>query len=428
MAKGKDYLVIGAGEQGAAIASDLLNSDNVGTVGIVDNDSTRLDRIEKRLKDKRLLPITADASGQHMMGDMIPIFDAVIGASTYRHYENLTRLAITAGKHFCDLGGNHYVVQKQFDMAKDAARQGVKVVPDCGIAPGALSILTSYGIGRHGVPRSVNIACGGLPQHPLGIMEYNCPFSVEGLINECKEDAEVIKDGKLVLVKSLDCVEDILFPAPFGMMEKTTTSGGLSTLAKTLEGHVEECSYSTIRYPGHWEKMIAIQSLGGFDEEQMPENLRTPEEITFYMLKKNKVAPNNPAIKVLDALGYFSQKEISCDQGIVTPRKLTEYIFRTNVAYEDQDVLLARVSLEYPDERKLVELNLVDHFDEKKGFSAMQRTTGYSASIIAQMMANGVILDEGVLYQEVSVPAEKFIDEWKKRDINITETVKELEE
>ncbi len=57
--------------------------------------------------------------------------------------------------------------------------------------------------------------------------------------------------------------------------------------------------------------------------------------------------------------------------------------------------------------------------DLQQEHTAMQRTTGYSIAIIAQMIGQGRITQRGALRQETSIPPQLFIEEWAKRGIDL---------
>ena len=68
---------------------------------------------------------------------------------------------------------------------------------------------------------------------------------------------------------------------------------------------------------------------------------------------------------------------------------------------------------------------LVDYFNHETGVSAMARTTGYTAAIVAGMLANGDITEKGVLVTEklAMMPgfAESLLSELEKRGIKVEE-------
>jgi len=379
MCKPGKYLLIGAGIQGQAIAYDLCRDPEMSQLTVVDFNCANLAELDNHLRDPRVVLVTADCRDQEAMAEVIAGHDCVVSASSYDLNYDLTRLAIAAGAHFCDLGGNNTVVEKQFALDAEAKTRGVKVIPDCGVAPGAVSIITRYGIDRlGGMPDSVQIRVGGLPAEPTGLLKYALVFSVHGLFNECLEPVEVLRNGRLAHMPPLTGLETQRF-AGLGMLEAVYTSGGSSTLARTYAGKIRDLDYKTLRYPGHWAVWQMLQELG-----------------------------------------YLSEEPILADGGAVRPRYLSEALFERRLPRGDKDLLVLRVILK-KDGRRL-RYDLIDRFDPKTGHTAMQRTTGYSAAIIAQMMVRGEIRDNGVLRQELSVPAARFVEEWRKRGLALKET------
>ena len=163
----------------------------------------------------------------------------------------LARAAIEARTNFCDLGGNNSVVDSELALDAQARAAGINIIPDCGLAPGMVSVLAAHGAARFRRLDELHIRVGGLPQKPRPPLDYQIVFSVEGLINEYVERARVIRDGEIIEVESMTEVESLQFPAPFGQMEAFQTSGGTSTLPETFLGRIRELDYKTIRYTGN---------------------------------------------------------------------------------------------------------------------------------------------------------------------------------
>ncbi|MCP6725795.1 hypothetical protein NL526_27445, partial [Klebsiella pneumoniae] len=93
------------------------------------------------------------------------------------------------GANFCDLGGNNYIVDEQLALDGEAKAAGVSIIPDCGLAPGMVSVLAMHGAARFDSVDEIHIRVGGLPQDPQPPLSYQLVFSVEGLINEYIEIA-----------------------------------------------------------------------------------------------------------------------------------------------------------------------------------------------------------------------------------------------
>jgi lysine 6-dehydrogenase len=142
-------------------------------------------------------------------------------------------------------------------------------VPNSGLAPGLINIITIEGTKEFEELDSIHLRVGGLPQNPRPPLNYQIVFSVDGLINEYVEMAAVIRDGKVMHIDPMSGLEEITFPEPFGILEAFNTSGGLSTLTELLAGKVKNLDYKTIRYKGHCEKFKTLLDLGFATNEPM---------------------------------------------------------------------------------------------------------------------------------------------------------------
>jgi len=298
----------------------------------------------------------------------------------YRFNFELSKAAIEAGVHMCDLGGNNDVVRKQLCLDAKARRVGVTIIPDCGLAPGMATVLTADALRRMDRVTEVHIRVGGLPVEPTGPLGYMLLFNPVGLVNEYKELPVVIRQGKVQRAAPLDELEEIEFPEPFGKLEAFNTSGGTSTLPQTLLGKVQELDYKTIRYPGHRDKVKCMMDLGLFDEEPLS----------------------------------MAGKE-------VVPREVTEALLWERLPREGDDVVLLRVWVEGEVEgrERTLTYTLIDHCDPEVGLTAMQRTTAFPASIVARMLASGEIDQRGVVPQELVVPTRSYLEELENRGINV---------
>ncbi len=375
------YLIFGAGIQGIAIAHDLLNARDTGRVTIVDRAAERLEYARKRLPQPRLETEMFDMAGEEDLVALLTGYDCVIGAASYTIHLALTKAALAAGAHYCDLGCQNDVVAQQFALHDHAKDLGLRVMPDCGVAPGAVCVLARHAIDRIPSAERVELRVGGIPQKPEGHLRYALAYSAEGLLSNYVEPVEVLRDGVRKLVPPLEEHEYQSFPEPIGWLEAQLTSGGLSTLARTYEGRIKHLDYKTLRWPGHWD-----------------------------------------IINVMSKLGLLEQKEPIIVRGTkILPREFTEQLLERVLPRNQPDLIVMRVrALDATGHG--VQLDVVDRKNPVTGFSAMQRTTGYATSIVAQMLVSGEIGGTGVLKHEEVVPPERFIAEWRLRNIVVTET------
>jgi lysine 6-dehydrogenase len=377
-------LVLGAGLQGCACAYDLLQDKEVTEVRLADIHVTHLPEFLAPFSGPRLLPTPLDVRDHTAVLGVMRQCDAVMSAIPYYLNYDLARLAVEAGVHFCDLGGNTEIVFKQKQLDAEARRKNITVVPDCGLAPGMVNILAEYGIEQLDSVESVKIFVGGLPQHPEPPLNYMLVYSLEGALDYYTTLSWVLRDCKRTQVAALSELEPVKFDAPLGELEAFHTAGGLSTMAFRYEGKIPTMEYKTLRYPGHAALMSSIRSLGLLDLEPVD-------------VKGVKVIPRDVFIAV------------------VLP-KLTKP--------HGHDLVALRVVVKGTKGGKPAAktFELVDRYDEKHGISAMMRTTGYSLSITGMMQVRGQIKSAGVHTPDECVPAEPYISELRKRGISIATT------
>src|SRR5216110_1775372 len=260
-------LVLGAGLQGSACAYDLLQDKEVEQVRLADLKISHLADFLAPYSGRRLLPTPVDVRDEDAVCGLMRECDAVMSAIPYYFNFDMARLAVDAGVHFTDLGGNTEIVSQQKTLDQEAKRKSITVVPDTGLAPGMVNILAENGIRRMDSVKSVRIYVGGLPQHPEPPLNYQIVYSLEGVLDYYTTLSWVLRGGKRTRVKALSEREPVQFPKPLGTLEAFHTAGGLSTMAFRYEGKIPEMEYKTLRYPGHAERMEAIRELGLLDLE-----------------------------------------------------------------------------------------------------------------------------------------------------------------
>jgi lysine 6-dehydrogenase len=375
-------LVLGAGLQGSACAYDLLQDTDVEMVRLADIRITHLPEFLAPFSGPRLVPTPLDVRDREAVLGVMRECDAVMSALPYYFNLEMARLAVEAGVHFADLGGNTEIVFKQKELDADARAKGVTVVPDCGVAPGMVNILAEYGIQQLDSVDSVKIFVGGLPQNPEPPLNYQIVYSLEGVLDYYTTLSWVVREGKRVLVPALSEREPVLFDDPLGALEAFHTAGGLSTMAFRYEGKIQTMEYKTLRYPGHAQLMSAIRALGLLDLE--------PVEV-------------KDGIRIIPRDAFIA---------IVGPHL-------TKPQGKDLVALRVLVAGQKGGQPQTVGFELVDRYDEQHEISAMMRTTGYSLSITGLMQARRLVQPPGVHTPDECVPGERYIGELRKRGIDI---------
>jgi lysine 6-dehydrogenase len=225
-------LVLGAGLQGSACAFDLLQNRDVERVVVCD---VRLDHIpsflEKYRSDSRLELRALDARDPNAVRAAMQDVDACMNALPYYFNLDVSKAAVDAGVHGCDLGGNTAIVLDQIKLDAQARARNVSVVPDCGLAPGMVNILAQACIDALDEVSSVKMFVGGLPQKPEPPLNYQIVYSIEGVLDYYTTPVWVVHEGRPTQVDALSDVETVRFADPVGALEAFHTAGGLSTMA-----------------------------------------------------------------------------------------------------------------------------------------------------------------------------------------------------
>ncbi|MFT7620439.1 MAG: lysine 6-dehydrogenase [Planctomycetota bacterium] len=389
---GYRYAVLGAGLQGTAAAYDMGRFGDADSILLLDRQEhqakLQADRINRLLEREIAHGEAIDVRDGGDVEHKLQGIDATLSAVPYFFNPAIAMACIHAGSHMCDLGGNTDVTRRVVGMDAEAKAAEISIIPDCGLAPGLANTLAVYGMNRMDEVDSVRIRCGGLPQNPKPPLNYKVVFNIAGLTNEYFGEATFLRAGKITAVKTFSDLEEIHFDAPVGRCEAFVTSGGTSTCPWTFEGKVQEYDYKTVRYPGHYERF-----------------------------------------KVMHDLGLLDLKPIELGSGQkIVPRDVFHAVVSPKLSFPgDRDLVILRVSVagrRDGHEYKVV-LEVMDFEDDASGFSAMQRTTGWSASIVSIMQAHGLITP-GATPLEIAVDGSAFVEEFKKRGIRFTESAQRI--
>jgi len=372
--------VIGAGLMGRAAAFDFARAENVDLVGVFDIDEGLARDVANRFGGDKTIFGRIDASNPEAAKNIFSEYDAVLSCVTYKYNPGLTKAAIEAGCHFVDLGGNNDVVRSQLEMDQQAEEAGVVIIPDCGLAPGFVSILVADGISKLEKVKSIKIRVGGLPQSPRPPLNYQMLFSAEGLINEYWEPCIVLEDGVKKTVNPMTGLELLNFDG-IGQLEAFYTSGGASTLPDTYLGKVANLDYKTIRYPGHCQ-----------------------------------------LLKPMLEIGLASRQPITVGDTTIEPREVFKAVLDKNLGFDEPDIALVRVTVEGEQDgsTRTIEYEIIDRQDSRSGLSAMMRMTAFPAAIVTWLAASGQITVRGCKPQEVAINPRLFIPQLKKRGIKLT--------
>jgi lysine 6-dehydrogenase len=382
------YAVLGAGRQGTAAAYDMARWGDARRVVLADYDlevaRRAAERVNKMLGKTIAEPVQVDVADLEAVERVLSGVDAFLSAVPYYYNLDITQVAIRVGASMCDLGGHIGIARQQHGFGAEARAAGISIVPNCGQVPGMGTTLMVYAMELLDEAVDVYMWDGGIPQKPRPPFNYLLTFHIAGLTNEYAEPAIFIRDWKVTEVDTMTEPETVEFPEPIGILEAFVAGGGTDTMPWTFEGKVRTLQNKTLRHPGHFAQLR-----------------------TFY------------------DLGLWDLRPVQVGDVEVVPRDVFHALFEPQVTFpEDRDMVIVRVKAvgkkDGRDAEALVEV--IDYLDEETGFTAMERCTGWSAAIVAEMMARGQT-PRGAGGVETQVPARPYVEGLRRRGINVTEQV-----
>ena len=244
-------LLLGSGKIGRMIAKFLSDTGEY-TVRVADVDVHSLARIGKQ---SGVETEVVDATRQENLAAAMNGCDSVISALSFRFNPLVAEMALQQGLSYFDLTEDIETAHRVRHIAAQA-NEGQIFMPQCGLAPGFISIIAYHLTKQFDELDSVRMRVGALPQFPSNRLKYNLTWSTDGLINEYCNPCEAIHEGKRIEVLPLEGFEH--FSLDGVRYEAFNTSGGLGTLCDTLQSKVRELNYRTIRYTGHRDLMALL--------------------------------------------------------------------------------------------------------------------------------------------------------------------------
>ena len=249
-------LVLGAGKIGALIAGLLAESGDY-EVHLADSRPGAAQDVARAHASPAVKPLELDATRRADLERYISAnhIGALVSGLPYYCNQAVAAAARATGCHYFDLTEDVSVASAVRTLSADAT---TAFAPQCGLAPGFVSIAAAELIRHFQTLRTVKLRVGALPQHPNNVLKYSLTWSTDGLINEYGNPCLSVVDGQAREVLPLEGREEIQIDGE--LYEAFNTSGGLGSLAESFGRGVESMDYKTIRYPGHCDQMQLLMN------------------------------------------------------------------------------------------------------------------------------------------------------------------------
>jgi saccharopine dehydrogenase-like NADP-dependent oxidoreductase len=373
--------VLGAGMVGSAMAWDMGRQGF--DVTVIDARDEALARVASfaNVATRR-----ADLSDPATLAAEVAPFDLVLGALSSAMGFATLRTILATRKPYVDIS---FMGEDAWALDGLAKELGAMAIVDCGVGPGMSNMICGYAAARMSPCERIDILVGGLPRVRRWPYEYKAPFAPSDVIEEYLRPARIVENGRLVVKEALSEPELVTFEG-LGTLEAFNTDG-LRSLSATLS--VPNMRERTMRYPGH----IAL-------------------------------------MRVLRETGFFSSEPVLVGGALVRPVELTSKVLFPHWTFEEgeEDLTVMRIEVTGLEDGRRVRRtwDLFDRRDPETGIRSMSRTTGFPATVVAGLVAEGAFREPGVHPPEVlgRVPGllDRVFAELAKRGIHFVSRVEPL--
>jgi len=356
--------VLGAGLMGPAVAAEAMASAEVAEVGLCDQSPAQLDLAMAALAHRpgaaKLRPTRVDLTDRVAAVALLRRHDVAVDGLPTRSSPLAIHAALGAGTPLVTLSARG--IETEGGLAEEAARHPTLIVRGCGLEPGLTEILACRLAERLDRVDELHILCGGVPERPAPPLGYKIVFGGRELPLR-ETPAQTVEAGRVVSTPRYSGVEPVTFSA-IGELEAWHEGFAVSLLdAPALRG-LRAGTQKTIRWPGYAAKVTLLRELGLLGE--------TP---------------------------------VAVDGASVVPKRFLDALLYPRVRLEpgEHDLALLRVDVigVRGGQAWRVRAEMVDRWTD--GFTAMARTTGFTASVVARLIAQGEIRARGLQRPEAVV-------------------------
>lgn len=386
----KALVLGGCGLQGRAVLHDLSKAPQVHVVVCADVRPEAISGFMRFLDTNKIKFEKLDVNDR---GSLIPLMrgvDVVIDMLPAYFVGAVVDAAIEAGVSVVNAVYAHMLPQGTHERALES---GITIMPEAGLDPGIDLVLCGNGVKQMNEVYELHSYCGGFPEpkaadNPL---KYKITWTWDGVLLSYKRPAVIMKDGEIINIPAKDqhaeqWIHTLNFPG-VGVLE-CIPNGNAIVFAEHLRimKTLRSTSRCSMRWPGHsafWKKLVDLNFLSDEPVKGLPFEL----------------TPHQFMVKHLEPQLQYREDE----RDIVAMR---------NVVIGSRNGVMTKITYD-----------MLDMRDLETGLFAMNRTVGYTASIVAQMIANGEISKKGLLTPVKDIPYQRFFEELGKRGIAIRETV-----
>ncbi|WP_077302524.1 saccharopine dehydrogenase family protein [Virgibacillus pantothenticus] len=379
----------GSGLQGRAALQDLGKSDDVTEIVCADVNFAGVNQFRDHLAIQKMFYRKVDITSEQNVASLFREgADVVIDLLPKQFNDTIAKAAVEFGIPMVNCSYANGISKETYEKALE---NQVTIMPEAGLDPGIDLVLCGYGVSQLDEVHELYSYCGGIPEPEASYnpLRYKISWNFNSTLMSYQRKACMLRGRKVIDIPAShqhdqEWVENITIGELSDL--ETIPNGDAIQFASLLgiEKELINTERRTIRWAGHasfWRSMV---QLGFLTTDPVP--------------------------------GF------DCD---VTPYEFLLKHLEPRLQYKtnEKDLVLMKNIIRGKKNGKSVELiyEMVDERDLETGLFAMNKTVGYTASIVAQMVGNKTITKPGVLSPTTDIPYEMFIKAIEKRGITINE-------
>ncbi len=377
----------GCGIQGRTAVSDLARSADVKEVICADASLDALDQIKDLPGMSKVRPEVLNAADPDNLADLFGRADAAIDLLPRHYTPRVCQAAIQTGVGVVNTNYGDSIT----DLAERAQKAGISIMPECGLDPGIDLIIYGEAGRRFDELHVINSYCGGFPEKSAcdNPINYKISWTWEGVLSSTNRSSRAVHKGRVVDIPRASqhdpgFIHSIDFPA-LGRLEAISNG-------------------DAVRYTDMLGVTPTIKETGRY-------SLRWPGWSAFW----------HP----LKQLGFLDDKPVAGLPCEVSPIQFLDKLMGPRLQFRDNEkdlVVMLNIFEGLLDgkQQRLTSRLLIER-DLETGLMAMSKGVGFTASIVAQMIAGGEITEKGILAPARHIPYQPFMDRMSERGIFVAE-------
>jgi len=375
----------GCGIQGRTALYDLASDAEISEIICADIQFDELSKIETFTDMGKITTAKIDAQNKSDLLNLYKKVDVVIDLLPKDFKTHVNEAALEAKVPVVNT--NYMYDIKTLD--KKAKEAGITIMPECGLDPGIDLVICGDAQTRFDSLSMIKSYCGGFPEKKActNPMNYKLSWIWRGVLSSTMREGRIIRDRQIIEIPSAIQHDDAFVHA--------IEFPNLGTLEAIPNG-------DAVFFTDRMGLTETIVNTGRY-------SLRWPGWSAFW--------------RPLKELGFLSKDPVKGLAGTVSPMDFMDKHLGPQLAYQDDEkdlVAMINIFEGIKDNKKMrFTSSMLIERDLETGIMAMSKGVGYTAAIVARMIVRGDIKEKGVLSPLNHIPVEKFMNELKKRGIQI---------